>query len=283
MAYFNPKIEIKRIVNAALDEALPAWEARYEPGNVSDYLIGYANTEAAAKGAALAWLQSQSDANPTTLEWVEQPTGDQHDHWYGLIQNADGGMALDLGINVRHRLPATVRNAAPQNPNAHRPPCIDGDHCGESAHCPPITTAPSLDSALPLPDIQFGRPFVLVRDVDVSGVSGTGIVANGIEFPDGHAAIHWTGSRWPTTTPHSCMESVTDIHSHEGATRVVWEPTAIPQAEYSSVWPELIGWVQAAQEDGEQITPEELLAYLSELKRRAMEPVRRWMEEQRRA
>ncbi|MFE4658128.1 hypothetical protein ACFRFJ_15765 [Streptomyces hydrogenans] len=279
MAHFNPKTEIKQIVTTALEETLPAWEARYEPGNVSDYLIGYANTEAAAKGAALAWLQSQSDADPTTLEWVEQPTGDRHD----LIQNGDGGMALDLGINVRHRLPATAQDDDRQSTGAHRAPCTDGDHCGESAHCPPITTASSLDPAPPLTDIQFGRPFVLVRDIDVSGVSGTGIVANGIEFPDGHAAIHWTGSRWPTTTPHSCMESVTDIHSHGGATRVVWEPPTIPQAEYSSVWPELVGWVQAAHEDGEQIDPEELLTYLRELKHRAMEPVRRWMDEQRRA
>jgi hypothetical protein len=114
VAYFNPKIEIKSIVNAALDEALPAWEANYEPGNVSDYLIGYANDEAAAKGAAIAWLTSQSDKDPATLEWVEMPTGDQHDHWYDLIQNHDDGIPTDTGINVRHRLPAGIRDAARQ-------------------------------------------------------------------------------------------------------------------------------------------------------------------------
>lgn len=135
----------------------------------------------------------------------------------------------------------------------------------------------------PIPDVQFGRPFVLVRDTDVSGVSGTGVVANGIEWPDGDAAIHWTGSDYPTTTPHpGGIASVLALHGHGGATRIVWEPTSIPQAEYSSVWPELVGWVQAAQEDGEQIDPEQLLTYLRELKRRAMEPVRRWMDEQRR-
>ncbi|MFB7589340.1 hypothetical protein [Streptomyces sp. NPDC056169] len=112
MAYFSPKIEIKKIVNAALDEALPTWEANYEPGNVSDYLIGYANSEAAAKGAALAWLQSQSDIDLETVEWVEMPVGDQHDHWYDLIQNHADGIPTDTGINVRHRLPATVRDAA---------------------------------------------------------------------------------------------------------------------------------------------------------------------------
>lgn len=136
----------------------------------------------------------------------------------------------------------------------------------------------------PLSDVQFGKPFVLVRDTDVSGVSGTGVVANGIEWPDGHAAIHWTGSDYPTTTPHPVgIASVLAVHGHGGATRIVWLPTAIPQAEYSSVWPELVGWVQAAQEDGEQIDPEQLLTYLRELKRRALEPTRRWMDEQRRA
>ncbi len=122
-------------------------------------------------------------------------------------------------------------------------------------------------------DVQFGRPFVLVRDTGVSGV-----VANGIQWPDGQAVIHWTGSPHPTTTPHpGGMESVTAVHGHGGATRVVWQPNAIPQAVYGDVWPELTGWVQAAEEDGEQIDPTELLAYMRELKRRALAPVREWV------
>jgi hypothetical protein len=129
-------------------------------------------------------------------------------------------------------------------------------------------------------EIPFGLPFVLVlvRDIDVSGVSGVGVVVNGIQFPDGHVAIHWTGSKWPTTTGHTCMESVTDTHGHEGATRVVWEPRSIPRAKYGEVWPELVGWVQAAQEDGEQIDPEQLLTYLRELRHRALAPVTGWMK-----
>ncbi|PVC73503.1 hypothetical protein [Streptomyces sp. CS081A] len=131
-------------------------------------------------------------------------------------------------------------------------------------------------------DVQFGRPFVLVRDADISGVSGTGIVANGIQWPDGHAAIHWTGSTYPTTTPHpGGMESVTAVHGHGGATRIVWEPQAVPQARYGDVWPELTGWVQAAQEDGKQIDPAQLLEYMRELKQRALAPVRQWVDEAR--
>jgi hypothetical protein len=128
-------------------------------------------------------------------------------------------------------------------------------------------------------DIQFGRPFVLVRDTDISGVSGTGVVANGIEFPDGHAAIHWTGSPHPTTTAHpDGMESVTAVHGHEGATRVVWQPTAIPQARYGDVWPELVGYVQAAFDDGEQIDPAQLADYMRELRHKALAPTREWVD-----
>lgn len=69
--------------------------------------------------------------------------------------------------------------------------------------------------------------FRLIRDNDVSGVSGTGHVADGVIFSDGHAAVHWLG-RWPTTTPHpEGLASVEGIHSHNGATRIEYlnEPT----------------------------------------------------------
>lgn len=73
-------------------------------------------------------------------------------------------------------------------------------------------------------DLTFGRPFVLRRDRDVSSVSGTGIIADGIVFPDGHAAIHWRG-RWPLTMPHpDGLESILAIHDHggRGDLHVIW-------------------------------------------------------------
>lgn len=66
------------------------------------------------------------------------------------------------------------------------------------------------------------RSFQLHRHTGTSGVSGTGHVADGVVFSDGHAAIHFL-SRYRTTTPHpEGMESVTGIHCHDGNTRVVW-------------------------------------------------------------
>lgn len=64
------------------------------------------------------------------------------------------------------------------------------------------------------------RPFELHRDTDISGVSGTGKVAEGIIFSDGHAAIHWLGT-WPTTTPHPSIASIKAVHGHGGSTRIV--------------------------------------------------------------
>jgi hypothetical protein len=132
------------------------------------------------------------------------------------------------------------------------------------------------DPATPAPD--FGKPFVLVRDTDVSGVSGTGVVADGTLFPDGHAVLHWRG-QWPTTTPHpGGMESVIAVHGHNGATRVVWQTIdGPPAARYGDVWPELVGYVQEAVNDGGQIDPVHLAAYMRELRHKALAPAREWI------
>ncbi|MFE7972977.1 hypothetical protein [Streptomyces shenzhenensis] len=68
--------------------------------------------------------------------------------------------------------------------------------------------------------------FAVIRDTDVSGVSGTGKVAEGVIFSDGEAAIHWTGT-WPTTTPHpGGIASIKAVHGHGGATRIVLDDPA---------------------------------------------------------
>jgi hypothetical protein len=68
------------------------------------------------------------------------------------------------------------------------------------------------------------RAFVLVRDVDVTGISGTGIVAEGIEFTGGVVALRWL-SEFPTSVVFHDrgMESVEAVHGHGGQTRVVWQ------------------------------------------------------------
>lgn len=66
------------------------------------------------------------------------------------------------------------------------------------------------------------QTFTLERDTDVSGVSGTGTVADGVVFPDGVAVIRWRGDRQSTVVWPS-IEDVEAIHGHNGATRIVWK------------------------------------------------------------
>jgi hypothetical protein len=65
------------------------------------------------------------------------------------------------------------------------------------------------------------RLFELHRDTDVSGVSGVGIVAEGVVFEDGVTVIRWRGERRSTVVWQS-IEDVEVIHGHSGATRIVW-------------------------------------------------------------
>lgn len=90
-----------------LDSVLPAWEAMYEPGNVSDYLIGYTNDECAAKAAAEAWLRSQAEVTGR-LEWVSQNPLDGYDTEFELAECHDDGVDTGPGITVRRRTTAPV-------------------------------------------------------------------------------------------------------------------------------------------------------------------------------
>jgi hypothetical protein len=76
------------------------------------------------------------------------------------------------------------------------------------------------------------RLFDLIRSKDVTGISGTGAVAEGVQFSDGTVVLRWLdesvspenrerGVR-PTTVIHENIESVLALHGHNGATKVVW-------------------------------------------------------------
>lgn len=65
------------------------------------------------------------------------------------------------------------------------------------------------------------KTFRLVRNEDISGVSGTGVVAEGVEFVNGMVALSWFGSHSCVNT-YTSMRTVVEIHGHEGATKVEW-------------------------------------------------------------
>ena len=62
--------------------------------------------------------------------------------------------------------------------------------------------------------------FHLARAEDVSGISGTGVVAEGVQFQDGQCVICWI-NHGSVAVYHS-LESLLLIHGHEGKTKVVW-------------------------------------------------------------
>ena len=65
------------------------------------------------------------------------------------------------------------------------------------------------------------RRFRLVRVEDVSGVSGTGSVAEGVVFSVGTAALSWCSPVRSVTLYHS-VDDLIKIHGHEGRTRIEW-------------------------------------------------------------
>jgi hypothetical protein len=65
------------------------------------------------------------------------------------------------------------------------------------------------------------RRFYLERLEDVSGVSGTGVVVEGVEFSDGTCAYRWI-SNCATTVIADSIEIVERVHGHDGRTVVRW-------------------------------------------------------------
>jgi hypothetical protein len=65
------------------------------------------------------------------------------------------------------------------------------------------------------------RPFALWRQTDVTGVSGEGTVAHGVQFADGQVVIRWLG-KYASTVVWESMDAAMNVHGHDGRTRVVW-------------------------------------------------------------
>lgn len=82
------------------------------------------------------------------------------------------------------------------------------------------------------------RRFQLHRSTDVTNVSGTGIVADGIQWPDGTISIRWRGDR-PSVVFWQRAEDALHVHGHAGSTQIMWldEPEqAIAEMDAASVW-----------------------------------------------
>jgi hypothetical protein len=66
------------------------------------------------------------------------------------------------------------------------------------------------------------RLFHLLRLIDVTGISGTGRIAEGVQFTGGQCVLHWlTGVS--SIAVYNSTDDLLHIHGHGGDTLLVWE------------------------------------------------------------
>lgn len=68
------------------------------------------------------------------------------------------------------------------------------------------------------------RTFYLERTEDESGVSGTGVVAVGVELPSKRCLLEWISKVTPASSLgiYDNIDDVEAVHGHDGRTKVVW-------------------------------------------------------------
>jgi hypothetical protein len=96
------------------------------------------------------------------------------------------------------------------------------------------------------------RRFSLLRKKDATGISGTGVIAEGAIFGDGTAVLRWLSTRSIATYPD--WDTLLSTHGHGGATVPLWHDpsedaprpcTVYPSGEASTMAPMpalLDGW-----------------------------------------
>jgi hypothetical protein len=71
------------------------------------------------------------------------------------------------------------------------------------------------------------KRFLVLRHTDVSGISGTGLVAEGVEFTDGVVVLRWQGAH-QSTVVWGDIDHARAIHSHDGATEFRYLDDDVP-------------------------------------------------------
>lgn len=97
------------------------------------------------------------------------------------------------------------------------------------------------------------QPFALQRTQDPTGISGEGVVASGVIWPDSRAAMRWSVPN-PPPGHHSCvkqLELVDDVaeieavHGHQGRTRLDRRDPALPSADLDMAVFGIVAWYGA--------------------------------------
>lgn len=94
------------------------------------------------------------------------------------------------------------------------------------------------------------QPFALNRAHDPSGVSGVGVVATGVVWPDGRAAMRWTGAT-PPTGHDQCVRQlnlfddvaeIAAVHGHGGHSALDMRDPSLPCADLGMAVFGIVGW-----------------------------------------
>lgn len=72
---------------------------------------------------------------------------------------------------------------------------------------------------LQMPTPPRPRLFQLVRHEDETGVSGTGVVAEGVQFTNGVCALTWL-TEYTSTAIYNSLAELEHIHGHQGKTEI---------------------------------------------------------------
>ena len=70
------------------------------------------------------------------------------------------------------------------------------------------------------------RNFLLIRMKDISGCSGTGIVAEGVVFSDGSAILKWLRKPYSLGI-YKSITHLLDLHGHNGNTKIQFIDTPV--------------------------------------------------------
>lgn len=65
------------------------------------------------------------------------------------------------------------------------------------------------------------KPFYLLRKVDVTGTSGTGIVAMGAILPSGKVVMEWTASNHVSWNMYNNINDIDLINGHDGSSEII--------------------------------------------------------------
>lgn len=70
------------------------------------------------------------------------------------------------------------------------------------------------------------RNFWLERTKDDTGISGTGVVAEGVQFSNGKCAMSWL-TNLSSVAIYDDMETLEKIHGHGGSTIIIYDLSEI--------------------------------------------------------